>query len=139
MKTCLGYNVYTPSEYIDRVGPESLNLIGDHSRLPDHSVLCLRFQVGKVINTPNNVDCLQHAKRRGRNYPVDFLSSEMCRRGLLEVIGQLQIAQENQEKIDQCYINLCNLLHDEMDKYCPVKKAGSKKYYKVKQPYWNNE
>ena len=27
MKTCLGFNVYTPSELIDRVGPESFNLI----------------------------------------------------------------------------------------------------------------
>lgn len=122
MKTCIGFNVYTPSELIDRVGPESFNLIGDHSRLPDHSVLCLRFQVGEVFNTQNNVDCPQQVKRQGRNYPVDFLSSETCRRALLEVIDQLQIVQESQEKLDWCYTNLCNLLHDEMEKLCPVKK-----------------
>ncbi len=98
MKTCIGFNVYTPSELIDRGGPESFHLIGDHSRLPDHSVLCLRFQVGEVFNTQNNVDCPQQVKRQSRKYPVDFLSSEMCRRVLLEVIDQLQIAQENQEK-----------------------------------------
>ena len=78
MKTWLGFNVYTPSELIDRVGPESFNLISDHSRLANHSVLCLRFQVREVFNTQNNVDCPQHAKRRDRNYPGDFLSSERC-------------------------------------------------------------
>ena len=97
MKSCLGFNVYTPSELIDIAGPESFNLIGDHSRLPDHSVLCLPFHVGEVFNTQNNVDCPQHAKRQNRNYPGDFLSSERCRRALLEVIGQLQIVQGNQE------------------------------------------
>ena len=116
MKTCLGFNVYTPSELIDRLGPESFHLISHHSRLHDHSVLCLRFQVGEVFNTQNNVDCPQHAKRRNRNYPGDFLSSERCRSALLEVIGQLQIVQENQEQMDQCYTNLCNILHDEMEK-----------------------
>lgn len=111
MKTCLEFNVYTPSELIDKVGPESFNLIGDHSRLPDHSVLCLRFQTGEVFRTTtqNNVNCLQYAKRRGNNNPVDFLSPDMCRRALLEVIDQLQLAQENQKKVDQCYANLCDL------------------------------
>lgn len=66
IKTYLGFNVYTHSELIDRVGPESFNLIGDHSRLPDHSVLCLHFQVGEVFNTLINVDCLQQAKRQSR-------------------------------------------------------------------------
>ena len=62
-------------------------------------------------------------KRRDRNYPGDLT-------------GQLQIVQENQEQMDQSYNNLCNLLHDEMEKYCPVKKMGStKKYYRTKQPY----
>ena len=30
-----------------------------------------------------------------------------------------------------------NILHDEIEKYCPVKKMGStNKYYRAKQPYW---
>ncbi len=37
------------------------------------------------------------------------------------------------------YDCLCDLLYKEIEKYCGEKMGSVKKYYGVKQPYWNNE
>lgn len=49
IKSCLDMNVSTSSELVDKIGSEALNLIGPQSRLPDHSVLCLTFQIGESV------------------------------------------------------------------------------------------
>lgn len=139
MNKCLEFSVYTPSDMVNLVGPECNNLIDDHSKLPDHSVLLLRFQASEILNT-HVAGCAQRVKRRNRDYPAEFLSSDACRRSLVELTEQLQTGQKSQSEIDQFYNDFCGFLHKEMDKYCPAKEIGGpQKYYRVKQPFWNDE
>ena len=139
LKTCLEFSVFTPSDLLQRVGFEGINLIDDHSRIPDHSALCLRFQTGEVFNNDNGLEFQGQVRRRRRNFPVNFLTSEISRKALIEIIDQLDFGQKTQDNVDYCYDRLCDFLHKELDKYGAVKKDVEKKFYRTKQPYWNNE
>ena len=140
---CLEFSVYTPTELVDLVGHEAINLIDERSRLPDHSVLLLRFQatdIGLLRSASQDPSCPSQVKRRNRNYPEDFLSSDMSSRALSDLLEQLQATQKSQTDIDRWYNNLCDFLHSEMDKFCPAKEqGGTRKYFRVNQPYWNDE
>ena len=99
LKTCLDFCVYTPSELVDGVGSIAANLIDVRSRLPDHSVLYLRFlacdtSVQNTVVTPRNI------KRQPRHLPPNFLSSEICQRALLSIIDKLTNGSKTQESLD---------------------------------------
>lgn len=139
LKNCLEFGVYTPSELISRLGNEAVKLLDERSKMPDHSVLCLRFQAGESTSE-YPTDPQQNVKRqcRLRHIPANFLSDEMCCQTLREITYQLENGSRNQDNVDQCYDRLCALLHKEIDKHCAPRNRNVKKY-RVKQPYWNNE
>ncbi len=139
LKTCLEFNIYTLSVLIERGGYEGIKLIDDCSRLPDHSVLCLRFQAGELFSNHYRGDPQQQVKIRNRNVPFNYLSSEMCHNAFLEVIDQLENGQKTQDNVDHCYQRLRDLMYKQMDKYCGVNKDVVKNNYKTKQLYWNNK
>lgn len=118
LKMCAEFKVYTPTELVERLGSEVMSLIDDGSRLPDHSVLCLRFQTRELCTNCNFVrSSSQQQKRLNRNVPVNFLSSAMCQNSLLEVINELVNGQKIQENIDICSNQFCDLVCKEVEIY----------------------
>ncbi|XP_049903768.1 uncharacterized protein LOC126392428 [Epinephelus moara] len=95
--------------------------------------------MGNLLNNPQSVRTEFKINRQNRNFPVNFLSSEMCCRALLEILHQLEGGQNKQGNIDQCYDRLCELLYKEMDKHGTLKKHILRKCHRMKRPYWNTE
>ncbi|KAL7374830.1 hypothetical protein ABVT39_007749 [Epinephelus coioides] len=138
LKTCLEFRVYMPSQLVESVGSEATKQLDVRSKLPDHALLCVRFQAAEV--TKQSVDLNQGIKRsRLRHLPVNFLCSEVCHNALFGIINQLQNDSRTQDNIDQCYGRLCDILHGELDKYCTGRNYVRKRNHRTKQLFWNTE
>ena len=93
LKTCVELKVYTPSDLVETVGPEVMNLIDD---VVDSLIIqCCVYYSKQVFTSRNVVGSHQQVKRLNRNVPVNFLSSEICHKMLFEVVDQLENENEN--------------------------------------------
>lgn len=136
---CAEFKVFTPRDLADKKGQPVMDMIDDRCRLPDHSVLYLRFKAKEIIS--ERIGSLLHNKRRFRKLDETFLDSDSytCLNSIVEL---LESGEKTQDSINNCYDSLCALLDKESEKYRPKTKRQSKdsqRKLKIKQPYWNNE
>ncbi|CAC5360994.1 unnamed protein product [Mytilus coruscus] len=118
-------------------------LIGERSKLPDHSVIIchLKLTVTDLIDEAQPIDPLFNRSRyRLDRIPGDFMSSELRRLAIVNIIDQIERIRETQENIDMIYSDLCNVIVAEMDEKIPkaISSASKKRFRHKKKPYWND-
>ena len=71
--------------------------------------------------------------------PRDFLSSNISRLALQDIISKIESAQETQSEIDNIYSSLCDAIITEMNNCIPRCDTSKKtrKRFKTHKPYWN--
>ncbi len=125
--------------------------------IPDHLVLTLKFD--SIIqsiprnsaqpqrNIPvqnNNAYDPNHIyfKRFNVNpLPEEFLNNETSQVKLLQLIQNIEQVQQIQTEIDNIYIKLCTLYHEEMNSWLRSKNvhlATHKRFKRCTKPFWNN-
>ncbi|VDI35540.1 Hypothetical predicted protein [Mytilus galloprovincialis] len=71
--------------------------------------------------------------------PLDFMTSDIQRSALLTLIENIERCRETQDNIDKIYNELCEIIFSEMnDKIPKFEDNSSKKRYKHRKPYWND-
>ena len=144
LETCIDLKVITPSEILSN-NPICIDLIGEKSRLPDHSLLMFKFKINAAIEfcSSENDSGINLFKRRPRIFPDNFLSSNMCRMALLELMGNLEGRVITQSNIDNWYGLFCDIMDREMNKNLSRKSLSGQGgiHFKVgrNKPYWNAE
>lgn len=117
--------------------------LGERSRVPDHSVLLAKFSVqsdGQDVGRPREGKSNFTTPRYKLNkVPSDFMNSELARMAILEIINNIEQARESQGAIDTVYAELCDSIHDEMNRRIPRYNSSSRcnKRHKFRKPYWN--
>ncbi|VDI60355.1 Hypothetical predicted protein [Mytilus galloprovincialis] len=117
-----------------------LDLIGDKSKLPDHSVIMCEFNVthhGLSYRIKDQTNCQPRFKLD--RIPLDFMASDIRRSALFEVIETIERCRETQDNVDKIYDNLCTVILTEMNEKIP--KTGydrANKRLKNRKPYWND-
>ena len=101
LENCLEFKVLLASQMVEDTS--LFNLIGDNCRLPDHSMLWLKFRVGQEMSHQQEVPVTaRHTKKRVcRDVPATFLNSDMGRTAMLKLIEKLQNLRRNQEELDK--------------------------------------
>ncbi|VDI48001.1 Hypothetical predicted protein, partial [Mytilus galloprovincialis] len=134
------FKVLTTQDIVDNNNLQGL--IGDKSKLPDHSVITCEFKVthcNLVNNTESSNQSNTPSRHRLDRIPLDFMSSDLMRQTLLNLIGQIEHSRETQENVDKIYDNLCNLIIAEMDDKIPKTSSNkSNRRHKHTKPYWND-
>lgn len=105
-------------------------LIGQRTRLPDHSVLVTEFTVSVSSRL---IDGCEHKNESNNDVryklnkvPVDFMNSELPRNALLEIICKIERCRETQHDVDSLYDNLCSVIRQEMEQKVPKYKPSPK-------------
>ncbi|CAG2243384.1 LRP2 [Mytilus edulis] len=85
------FKVLTTQDIVDNNNLQGL--IGDKSKLPDHSVITCEFKITHC-NLVNNTETSNQSNTRSRHrldrIPLDFMSSDLMRQTLLNLIGQIE-------------------------------------------------
>ena len=87
---CKYFNVVTVQEITDQFALHGL--LGERSRLPDHSVLLAEFECD-ISSTQVNLDAKQSSndvRYKTKNIPPDFMSSEISRIALINIITRIE-------------------------------------------------
>jgi len=137
---CRSFEVLTVQAIVEENNLHGL--LGDRSRLPDHSAIVMEF-IPRISDTSEPADtkgCEWTRPRFNLNkIPVDFMESELVNRALIEIIEQIEGYRGTQGEIDNIYDNLCEAITSEMHRTIP--KYGSSnstsKRHRVRKPYWN--
>ena len=142
LENCISFKVLTPNQLAQDVG--CMDIIGEHCKLPDHSILNLSFYVGCDIPQPEEGKkemCQESKKKVCRRLPNDFLCSDLRRAALLELLNRLEGCHRAQEELDSWYDDLCTVLYEEMSKHTQDLRHSPKsnKAHRVSKPYWNKE
>ncbi len=139
---CTEFRDITPNDLLESNEPACFKLLGDRCKVPDHSLLLLKFKANvcvrgtPIVQSPEAVNKC----RRPRVFPENFLSSELCCTALLEMIRNFEACRDNREDLDLGYESLCSVLYAELDRLSPPKSSalGKKSGHKGK-PFWNCE
>ena len=143
LKTCTQFKVITANQMVEVIG--CMDLIGERSRVPDHSLLIMDFTVGygtKIdVDLGRKSDQVNQRKRGvSRKLPNDFLCSNIGSNTLTDLVDRQQACFSTQERLDSWYGDLCDLVHKEMRKGSQDKPYPPRtKTIKHSKPYWNNE
>ena len=140
LQSCISFEVITPTQLVNKVG--CVELIGERSRLPDHSMLYLELQTGQV-NNQYDVASMAPLHSRGRmcrrTLPQNFLNSVRSQSELRSLNDSLQSGQTD---LDKWYEHFCKLIHDEVGTVNTnskqINNTGKKPKY-PRKPYWNEE
>ncbi|XP_053381944.1 uncharacterized protein LOC128549356 [Mercenaria mercenaria] len=116
-------------------------LLGERSRLPDHSALITTFYTAYSDNVGQLSSAGQETRRQKfkvRTVPDDFIDSELARVAIINCISRIECCRDSQSDIDGIYSDLCESIIAEMDMKLPKYQAPStNKRHKIKKPYWN--
>ena len=139
---CSNFQVLTCKDIANKYGFQQL--IGDKSKLPDHSLLKVDIkitcnstieneQIQPTATISNNVSF------KVSNIPETFMNTEETRLELIALINQLELARETQNTVNTVYDGLLTCIFNEMNRVLP-KNCGikSNKKLKHKKPYWND-
>ena len=116
-------------------------LLGDRSRLPDHSVICTEFETDHSNCCAVNNENAPRNRYNLKKMPSDFMTSELCRATISNIITSIETARENQESMDKIYDSLCHTIKAEMEATIPRYDATRRtsKRFKNRKPYWSDE
>ena len=143
---CSDFTVNTCKSLVEKHGLQAF--VNNRSKPPDHSLIKINVQITSIMTSNDNnaqsstVDStvLNKMPYKVSEIPVTFMNNEIACNELLNLIEELEVCRENQASVDKMYEKLITCIFAEMDrhlfKYTGVK---SKKMYKVKKPYWNDE
>ena len=142
LNLCTEFQVITPNDLMEDNGPDCLNLLGDRCKMPDHSLLWLKFKASaeRYLTVHPTADISK--TRRPRVFPDNFLSSELCCTVLLELISNIEACRGIQEDVDLCYKSFCDVLYAEMDRHTSTKTSipGKNVGRQLKgKSFWNHE
>ncbi len=118
---CNSFRVITIQSIID---DHSLHgLLGQRSRPPDHSVLIARVYVNSTYRAANtdtgHITTDSQPKYKLNNIPSNFMSSDISRRSLVEIISLIESSRETQHEIDNIYSKLCDSIVTELESTVP--------------------
>ena len=126
-------------------------LIGNGSKLPDHSLLNLKIKVGVNVDhemDQNHAGSTEHSQDNRdlrfnlKRIPDNFMESNIVRQAFTQIIENIELCRERQEEIDKIYSIFCNTVYDEMQANIPFttcNDAKMKKRFKNQKPYWDDE
>ncbi|VDI60035.1 Hypothetical predicted protein [Mytilus galloprovincialis] len=142
---CVPHDVFDKCKKFEVLTAESIvnnnslfGLLGGKSRLPDHSVLITEFTVTHFEQAVSTDNEMKRARFKINQIPLDFMSSEIRRNALINIITDIEHSRETQENIDVIYENLCTEIIAEMtDKIPQYCNYNSKKHFRTKKLYWN--
>ena len=129
---------------------------GTAGSMPDHSLLKLVISTGpcnvEVTNTfilpdkpiknslpPNDIF---YERFRIEVVPDNFMSSDMVRNTLLQLIQDIESNMTSQEDIDHFYSKLSSIYHGEMHNFFRSSNTYpgmKKKFYRKSRTFWNND
>ena len=136
LENCLEFKVLLASQIVeDRA---LFNLIGDNCRLPDHSMLWLKFGTGpEMPHQQQEPVTTGHTKKWvSRDVPDTFLKSDLGRTAMLKLIEKTHNLKKNQEELDNWYKEFCVLVQSELNTNVVKPKCRKSKQ---NNPYWNSE
>ena len=146
---CEDFEVFTMTDIVNENNIYTLN--SELSKIPDHSILCGKFQCLYVQNTSNmfnesskHIDKKQlvttdnNKQYKFERVPPEFMKSSMWKDTILTLTENIEKMLYSQESIDNMYTKLTKI--DEMDRYLDTKGASRKtrKYLKFSKPYWDD-
>ena len=137
--TCSYFKVLTVQSIIERCSLHGL--LGERSRPPDHSVLIAEFKADCSMQTKINTVNNGKVKYKLKKIPADFMTSDLSRQAIANIIDSIENTRENQTRIDDIYHNLCSIIKTEMEAKIPKYNTAkqSNKRYKPRKPFWNDE
>lgn len=143
---CVDFCVDLCSDLIERYNLE--NYISEKSKVPDHSILSLIFNVDQLYDhtTSTSMDYNSQDVNSGtkifktKRLPDDFLESDLAKLAIQSLINDIEQWRESQEEVDIVYDKFLKCMNDEMESRLPSFFSGkSRKYYRNHKPFWNNE
>ena len=137
---CKDFKVESVTSLLDKF--KLVDLVGERSRPPDHSVLSFKFVTNYM---PEDVATEPIKSHGGRRYyfehvPDTFMSTEIWTEGIRVLIDTFLNMANNQEDLDSSYDNMCKLILLEMDTKLRFKDASTnvRKRFKNAKPYWDD-
>ena len=140
---CVNFKVMTSRSIIDK--GNLTQLLGERSKVPDHSALIVEFQSLNVLSKHDDVtsNWTTGGKKwfKLKSIPNDFMSSDLSRLALQTMISRIDSARETQGEVDSVYENLCKVITTEKENSIPIfdTSKGSRKRFKSTEPFWNDE
>ena len=141
--TCLEFKVLPSTQLISNC--QCFDLISDRCRVPDHSLLFLKFAiraqdeiVGEEINHELNKANMIFKRRLSRRAPNQMCSYTM-EKGLKEQIDKMQTMEKTQNELDNWYSGVCDLLYRELGNGQMNKGRSNFKNKRPNKPFWNEE
>ena len=136
---CCYFKVLTVQSIIDK---HTLHgLLGERSRPPDHSVLITEFKSDYGFQYTTSTETTGKVRYRLNRIPADFMTSELSRQAIMNIITNIETTRETQKCIDNIYDNLCTVIKNEMETMIPKYGLTTKtnKRRKPRKPFWNDD
>ena len=148
LQFCQNFSVDLMSSLLEKY--DLYSLLSQNCKAPDHSLLTLQFRYSyiDVADAQHSIGDKSNEKNSGNrkmysfeNRPNGFLSSEMWKTAVANIIRILETNEMNQNVIDNAYTKLCKQIFTELDDQMLYKIAGPKstKKFKFSKPYWTDE
>ncbi|CAG2190911.1 HMGCR [Mytilus edulis] len=93
------------------------SLLGERSKVPDHSVLTTEFKTNCTYSTKSQVpqECVENKRYKLKSIPNDLFASDLSKIALQSIITQIERTRKTQTHIDEIYSKLCDIIIDEMN------------------------
>ncbi len=143
LEKCSKFQVITPIDAVD--DSNSRFLIGEKSKMSDHSILICEFNATFSTVNPSVNKSSEYPGRKRRycfkDLPHDFCNSDNFKAAIQLYVTKLENLDLNQGNIDAAYKDLCELLESEMDSLLDRGSVGrqTRKRYKSHKPFWDQE
>ena len=137
LKDCVTFHVFTPNELIERVGNDGFSLLGDKCKLPDHSLLRLKFQVRPYLVKESHSQHPSSANALPRRLPESFLASREYNSILLDLTGQVGGVMLSQNDLDAWFDKLWSCIYTALQN--SKQKGSNSGFRKSYKPYWNRD
>ena len=142
MENCVSFKVRTARSIIE--DGNLSGLLGERSKAPDHSALIAEFQTSHICADnydAHNEEASDRQRYKLKAIPRDFLSSNISRLALQDIISKTESFRKAQSEIDSIYSSLCDTIIMEMDNCIPRCDTSKKtrKRFKTHKPYWNDQ
>ncbi len=145
---CDSFRVYTMNELSTKC--QIAPLISKHCKMPDHSVLHIKFMMSTLIVNPEVNDQTENlqddniykqTKYRFENTPELFMTNDIWKILMASLIDMSTSCRNSQEEIDNLYVNFTQILSKEMNTYLIYTEAPRiiRKHLENSKPFWNEE
>ena len=142
--SCKSFTVIPSNSLVEKHNLQ--NLLGNRSKVPDHSFICTEFDTGVasvISDRETGTSDEQYStcpKFKLNRIPDDFMESELSRLAILDIIQKIESARETQSNIDFIYEELCTTIWSEMNDKIPKydTSRSTRRRYKCSKPYWND-